>query len=473
MRVTRSGWLFAAAGLAVLASAGFSVRAADTGAYPALQQLDAESQALYKQISASLVRVNVVQSQATVLDPTLREEYEKWRASQPVGGGPGQGGSGRGRRERGGMGGGGASGNLGIGNPNAGGQGGRGTFGPPGGFGGGPPGGFSGQGGGPGGRGGYGGPQGGSVAAFLQTKIQALENQQPQSDEAKAEIDRLRTLQLHLALVREGIQGDMNALLLDNQGDVLVLAGLLREAHTDPLGVTLSGGATVKAKFIGSNLYSGYTILQLDNVAGLKPAHLNAQGVRPAQLLMNISSGSMSLSWGGGKPAGGGPGDDRGGTFVFDIQGGLVNAIPGGAGWQADRGAIPAARLEREIAYIEHGGPGGKPTDLEPRELGFTFGPPVDLGDANTKALAGRWGVKVTSVTASSLAEKAGIKPGDVILSIDKHPISELVSPDGRRQTPEMLQLRLGFVTRAADNSDVPVDVIQGGVEKSVQVKLN
>ncbi len=466
MRVKKS--VLIAGTAAIFVAGGFScARAADPATFPTLQELDQESQALYRQVSGSFVRVSVTQSAVAALDPALQTEYASWRASVPA---P-MGGGGRGRGRGGGPG-------LGAPGPN-GTQAGGGNFGigPPGGSG---PGGVPGQGpgggfGGPG-RGGYGGIANGgnSVRTFLQEKLASTSNLQPQTDDTRAQADHIRTLLLHLELVRDNVQGDEAALVLDDKGYLLLLAGLLREAHGDPLIVTLPDGTTAQAKFVGSNLYGSYTVLRLDNPHGLKPARLSAQAVMPGQLLMNVpaGAGAMSLSWGAAKSLSGGerfgaPGDDRGGAFVFNVQGEMVSAAPGG--W-AER-ALKTADLEREIDYIKTGN-GGKGADIEPRELGITFGP-IDPAEpaAVSKALAGRPAVQVITVTAGSPAEKAGIKAGDVMLSIDGKPMSELVLPNRKQQSPELLSLRASLVTRT---SAVPIGVIQAdGSEKTLDMKLN
>jgi hypothetical protein len=236
----------------------------------------------------------------------------------------------------------------------------------------------------------------------------------------------------------------------------------------------LPDGTKTTAGFVGSNLYGEYSILQLAHKNGLT---LIKWGPVPApgQMLMPISAsegnpgafvrpdrqGRFSLY-----------GEDRGPALLFNVDGELTTLASAASGWTGDRQMLTAPRMEREIAYIKSG-PDGKPADIEPRSLGLGFDALSSLPKSRTAALearlSGRSAVVVTSVDAGSLADMAKLQAGDVILSIDSRPISELVSREGRQQSPEMLQLRADLTTRTGS---IAINIIRGDQEQTVSMPL-
>jgi hypothetical protein len=426
--------------------------------------LDNAFQEMYRSATGSMVRVNVTQSARAVLDNELMKQFEEWRRDNDQAGGGGRGG-------RGGGGGGGPGGGGGRGNPAGtrpdGRDGGNNGQGP----------GGSGGGGGPGpgfGGGGGRGPGGfnqqsmtNQVTNFLRYKSEQLDKN-AKSPAEKQEVARLRGLVLRLELNRNGFQGEMSAILLDNQGHALLLTGLLREAHPDPFTVTLPGGIETTARYTGGSLYGGFTILTLANSGNVKPAAWARKRLVPGQLLLSISAGqgvatpvlaaSRQSSGNLEEHIALAP-DERGGGFFFDSSGNLALAMAGGA-WPSDRRPLFGERFERDLAYILGSGPDGKPgRDIEPRSLGLAF-----AADRN----ANRRGVVVTSVDPKSLASDSGLRKDDIVVSIDGKPVTELVAPDAR-PLAGLIQLQLDLATRTGT---VPLVIIRGEKEQTLQMTL-
>ena len=95
--------------------------------------------------------------------------------------------------------------------------------------------------------------------------------------------------------------------------------------------------------------------------------------------------------------------------------------------------------MEREVSYITHEiGPDGTPgKDLEPRKMGLEYSPTMVDGVRQ---------VQVSRVADKSSAEAAGFKKGDILVSVDGHPMSELVMGD--RETAGMVQLKIDLAMR-------------------------
>ena len=444
MKVFAALCIAAAVGIGLGAGENFAQGQGATSKRPILSQLDQETQSLYQDIARSLVRIEANQSPLAVLDPyNLKPDFQAWQQKHDQRGRDGRSG-GAVRSGGGGPGGGGGQAANSL---------------PP------PQGSPAGRGPGGGGRGGFGGPDDlyRQVGAFLSDQADKT------TDPNMAEI--YRGLALKLAVSRSGRRGEMTAVLLDDAGHILVLTGLLREASTEPLDVTLSDGSKTTATFIGGDLYGEYSILQLARKGSTVPIHWGAKPA-PGQMLMPVSAaegsagsfvrpdrqGRLSLT-----------GDDRGADFMFNVDGELCMITSGASGWTGDRQSLGSNRMQREIGYIETGGAGGKATDIEPRSLGITFSP---LNEKQAKALehqlAGRRAINITGVESGSLAAKAGLKKDDVLVSIDNRPISDLVSPDAR-QLPEMLQLRADLATR---DGQIALGIIRGDQEQTLQMPL-
>ncbi len=435
--------------VSLLASAA-SARAQQAATPSSLATLDTAFQDLYRNTTASMVRVSIVQNASAVLDSELKGQFDDWRKTNGGRQGRGSGGNPPGGG-RGGQPGGGGRGDGGR-NADGGGSG-----NPGGGFGGGR---------GGGGGGGSGVAMTSQVAGFLRARAEQLEKATPPDRQQAA---KLRGLAVRVEISnRDGIQGEVSAIVIDKDGHALVPTGLLREAHLDPLAVTLPSGKETTARFVGASVYGGFSIIELADHAAVTPVNWSRHRVMSGQLLLSISAGAgLSMPLLASGHAGTGnledhlavPADERGGIYLFDATGGLAVILAGG-GWQGEHHAIWGEHLQRDVQYILQPGPDGKPgRDVEPRPLGVTFSP--DKGPA-------RRGVIITSVETASLASDAGLLKDDLLVSIDGKPVTELVTPDAR-PLAGLIQLQLDFATRTGN---VPLVIIRDGKEQTLQMTL-
>jgi S1-C subfamily serine protease len=407
-----------------------------------LKQLQSDLHELYRTAGASMVRVTVDQNAVAVLDPALRADFESWlKTSEAVpdrGGGRGSRGDGRGSRQnRGGR----QDGNPGFG-----------------------PGGFR----GPFGAGGPGSSE--QVQQFLESRAQAAGNE--------GDKERLRGLALRVRLNQRGFQGELSALILDDRGYLLLPTGLLREAHTGSLPVTLPDDSRTSAHFIGSNLRGGFSVLQLDKPLPLHPISWSPSKLFPGDLLVSISAnqGISSLIIVAGRP-GTTVGDrfvltadERSGAFLFNTDGQLAGlAVGAGGNWAPDRSAFAASRVRREVDFIVR-----NKSDIEPLSLGVSFDPLSQHKEREEQlksVLDGRRALYLTKVEEHSLADRAGLKVGDVLVSIDNRAVGTLVNNDSH-PTPELNMLQVDLATRTGT---VPLGVIRASqtTETTVDLPVN
>jgi S1-C subfamily serine protease len=452
--------LLVAAGILTGASFLCAQAQPSPGPVSSLAAQDEEYQRLYQQINSSVVRVTVTQSAlAIVKNEGLSDKFDAWQKTNDRGG-RGRGGPGGGGAMMGGDGRGSASTTTSS-QPRPDGA----TT--PGGFGRGNPGGGGGPGGpgfGGGGRGGGGGP--GSISSQVRNffRDQAdLAQKAGNLDQAA----RYRGLALRVQVNPAGLQGEMLAAILDNEGHALLLGGVFKEAQlppAPPMKVLAPDGTPGEATFVGANLYAGFTVIKLNNVKGLAPASWSAGKLKVGQTLLPVTSGQSFVAtvhvrsrFGEAFSEDRLPADEqsnprfeRYGAFLFDIRGNLAAVVTTGGGWAGERFALSATRLQRDIAYILK-----ENKDIEPRALGVTF-------------TAKNRDVQVSAVTAGSLAAQAQLKVGDILLSIDGRPMFELVTADGNA-LPGLIQLQVDLVTRTGN---VPLVIVRDGKQLTLQMPL-
>jgi S1-C subfamily serine protease len=449
---------------------------------------DAEFQKLYQQTSSSVVRVSVTQDVRSILrGDNLLEKFDAWLKNggdRPERGGrtrvPGdtRGGATT-AQSRPDMG---PATNSGFG-----GRGGPGTGSFGGAMGGGMGGAFGGRGGG--------GNDAFSVRTFYIDQANQLQKDNP--DLAA----RYRGQALRVQMNPGGFPGDLLAAVIDDQGHALLLGGVFRESQNpaNPMTVTASDGTTARATFIGTCLFTGITVIQLDKPKIATVASLAKRKLAPGQMLLPITIGQpftplVHVQARRGEPFNeerlppddqANPRFERNGAILFNTEGNLAAVVTGGGGWPGEHYTFSASRMQRDVAYMLQ----GKGQDIEPRSLGVDFvpltaptAPAANAPKANqdaynivkkawdetNKLLAGRRGVQVKAVTKDSLAASAGLKSGDIILSIDGRPTSELVNSSGT-PLPNLIQFQVDIVTRAGE---IPIVVLRDGKEQTLKMPL-
>ena len=238
--------------------------------------------------------------------------------------------------------------------------------------------------------------------------------------------------------------------------------------------IVASTGAQTEAAFVGANLFAGFTVIQLKDVNFAKPASWAKHKLVPGQTLLPVTFGQpfaplVHVLARPGEPFSEDrlPPDDqttprfeRGGAFLFDVDGHLAAVVTAGGGWAVERFALSGTRMQREVAYIFT-----NQKDIEPRSLGVDFTP---LTLPTPPALGNHRAVQVKAVTANSLAASAKLRSGDILVSIDGRPMSELVTASGQA-LPGLMQLQVDLVTRTGT---VPLEVIRDGNPQTLQMPL-
>lgn len=447
----------------------------DTGT---LQQMSSSSQALYKKIAPALVRVKLKENLEELITPALRKDFDNWREQgrkdrnfgpgqmPPMGGGPDNFGPagpivlrpnlGRRDRERPGA-------NPGdtpspTTNP---------TTRPNRGRGGDPR--FPGE------------PMGGGISTtelsrpdssgaqlfqrFLEQQSQNLNNPEA-AQRAKFVLRRLEAL-------RSGQGQEVIGLVYNAEGDTLVLTNLVLEVRRakvrtalrnvaresrglDPLPpesteqptvvVINSEGKESTAPILGTDLWRGISIIKVDHPLGFVPCATTRP--QPGELLALISTHSGASSWitmpatlmpMAGLPSSTGKSattqtataalrelmndrfaisntDKHGPSFIISTTGQL--SALGFAEY-----AIPVEVLKHELDQLPKEG------FIRRAQVGVKWVPVTNQERADNAKLAQRPAVRVDTVLPDSAAQKAGLKAGDYILTVDHHLVARDMFP--------------------------------------------
>jgi hypothetical protein len=220
-------------------------------------------------------------------------------------------------------------------------------------------------------------------------------------------------------------------LLLDADGNILVPIYVEREA-VGGAPVKLSGpdGALTTARFIGSDRQTNLTLLRVEKPAG-QPVRLGTSRPDAGALVMCLSStdasGHLGI-WSDGAQ-----------------ENGIILTTDGQIAGIARYGQFLAGPACRLIArqLIEHG-------SVKRATLGVLITeirPDDSLRRPNPSEPGPRSGMRIDQVIANSAADKAGLRPGDVVLAIGPDSVSDLPSfaaAIAARDGPTVLQVLRG-----------------------------
>ncbi len=250
--------------------------------------------------------------------------------------------------------------------------------------------------------------------------------------------------------------GELMAVVIDSQGDALVLGGWVREGAPLFVRVTVPDGREMNARYIGGHPGRGLAIVRLESPGAAAPLAIAESGPAAGELLMCMTANTGGLGWiaapvGYGKKAGEESrfavfgGENHGPTFLFNTKGQL-------AAVGFDRYALPMEVVRNDVKWIVQ-----NRRDVAPRQLGVKYAPvPLTLRQS-VRVLANRPAVVVEDVAAGSPAERAGLKKDDIVLTIDRRPIWQ------------MAQIQWDMATQV---DSVPIGIVRGERELTLDMPL-
>src|SRR5262245_35457671 len=263
-----------------------------------------------------------------------------------------------------------------------------------------------------------------------------------------------------------------SGVVVSPDGYILTNHHVIDEA--DNITVELSGGQTLKAKVIGSDQLSDLAVLKVD-ATNLKPVALaNSDDAQVGDVVLAVGNPlgvgqtvTMGIVSAKGRQTDGDSFQDfiqtdapinqgnSGGALVnlkgelLGINSQILSPSQGNIGIGF---AIPANMARRVMDDLRKDG------RVRRAQLGVVI-QPVTPDMAESLGLKDTHGVIVSSVSAGSAAEHAGVKPGDILKSFDGQPVSDVNSLRNR-------------VAETAPGSSATLVVVRDGSEKTLTVKL-
>ncbi len=250
---------------------------------------------------------------------------------------------------------------------------------------------------------------------------------------------------------------ETTGVVIDNQGDALVLGNWVKDGQPLSIRVTLPDGTETNAKYIGGHAARGLAVVRLDSAGATPGLHLAANAPSPGELLMCMSATSGGIAFiaspGPSQKRGNGEqrfpifgNEEHGPTLVMDTSGELTAL-------GTDRFALPVSYLKHDIQWIVD-----NKRDIVPRQLGVKYAPVSPSVRKSARLLANRPAVLVEDVAAGSLAEKAGLQKNDIVITIDRRPIIQL---------PQIQ------VDMATESAPVPIGILRDNKELTLSMPLD
>ncbi|GAA3391289.1 S1C family serine protease [Streptomyces roseoviridis] len=277
-----------------------------------------------------------------------------------------------------------------------------------------------------------------------------------------------------------GSSGTGTGFVLDTRGHILTNNHVVdAAASSGEISVTFSNGDSVRAKLIGRDTGYDLAVIQVSGVSGLKPLPLgNSDGVRvgdpvvaigaPFDLSNTVTSGIISAKE---RPitAGGEKGDGSDISYVDALQTDApINPGNSGGPLVDSQGQVIGINSAIRAAGSGPGGEGG----AQSGSIGLGFAIPINQGKRVAEELintgkathpvigvsldmqytgdGARVGEKgkggTASVTPGGPADKAGVRPGDIITKVDGqrvHSGEELIVKIRAHRPGDRLQLTL------------------------------
>ncbi|HUO06832.1 MAG TPA: PDZ domain-containing protein [Phycisphaerae bacterium] len=405
--------------VSVVRAAGEGAAASATGGTEALEQFSKASQALYSKVSGSLIRVRIDQGFQSMLTQAQRREFMEWVRSQPADGATPQPDN---------------TDNPPASTPREQRRAARtekfadiaGTQ-----------------------------PSAAAVPArpMLQLFRRFLEQKLKESQEDVGALNRWRYIQSRL---QQPI-AEMTGVVIDNEGDAIVLGNWLRDGAPISIRVTAPDGTELNAKYVGGHPMRGVAVIKLESPGAALPMLLADGNTAPGELLMCIGVNSGGI----GFIVTPGPSqkrnnaeqrfpifsnDEHGPTFIVNTRGQL-------AAIGTDRFALPMSYLKHDIQWIIE-----NKKDVAPRQLGVRYSPVPPALRKSARLLANRPAVIVDDVAAGSPAERAGLQKNDIVLTIDHRPIWQ------------MPQIQWDIATETAP---VPIGILRDNKEMTLSMPLD
>ena len=199
--------------------------------------------------------------------------------------------------------------------------------------------------------------------------------------------------------------------LIDEEGHVLVPLYVEREATSDqPIQVAGPDGTTAEARFVGSDRQTNLTLLQIDKPTA-KPVTLASARPEAGSLVLclapNDGSGRLGLWTDGGQENG----------IIVNTGGQIAGVARSGQFLTGSACALIARQLIR-YGSVKRATLGVLVTEIRQD----------DPLRGRRPALGKRSAMRVDQVIAGSVAEKAGLREGDLVLAISGEPVGDIPS---------------------------------------------
>jgi S1-C subfamily serine protease len=215
--------------------------------------------------------------------------------------------------------------------------------------------------------------------------------------------------------------------VIDDQGHTLIAWGgpgfSVRE-NSAVFHVTTSDGTEIAAKYVGAHTGRGLAVIKLDSPGIASPLGFAEGRPEGGEMLMCMNARQGSLGWiaaPGAQPNHAHAvsrratderfpvfgSDERGATYLFNTSGQL-------AAVGTERYAVPVEVIKADLQWIIKNG-----KDITPRRLGVKYDPVSPDMRRSLPSLADKPAVLVKEVAPNSPADKAGLKKGDILITID------------------------------------------------------